>query len=98
MLWLLGVVLCALGSVASSAGLALQKHSHNIGESEKSLHERWIWWVGFVLAVLVSGLLESVSFALAPLSLLAPMFGFSIVANAIIASFCLGERLTVLDG
>jgi len=92
--WILGVVLCALGSTCSSAGLILQKHSHNVGETAKPLYSRWRWWCGFVMAVVLAGVLESVALLLAPLSLISPIFGLSIAANSIISIVCLGERMT----
>lgn len=91
--WLLGCLMCAIGSFFSSFGLVLQKHAFNVAEGETRWWLLWRWWLGWFMAVCVAGLMESVALVLAPLSLIAPMFGLSVAANSVVSACALGETM-----
>jgi len=92
-----GLGLCLAGAVFSSIGLVLQKHSHNVGEGELQLQSRWRWWLGFFFLVAIGGGLDAVALMLAPLSLIAPLSGVTIVTNCLAARLCLGEQMQSIE-
>ena len=91
--WWLGVVLRVTGSVVSSLGLVMMKHSHNVGELKKHLICRWRWWIGFFCLVITGGVLDAIALMLCPLSLIAPLFGLTVVTNSLGAVLFLGEKI-----
>lgn len=54
--------------------------------------QQWRWWGGMCLVILAA-ILDVVSFALAPQSLVAPTGALSPVSNVVFAVFFLGEGL-----
>lgn len=92
----LGIGLALLGSLLSATGLVLQKHSHNIGESDFALWHRWRWWLGFVLLVIVGGCTDAVALMIAPLSVIAPLCGATLVFNALLAAHFLGRAISTV--
>ena len=68
------------------------KASHRL-ERHKPLYRRWRWCVGLSLACWVNTCLDLVAFALAPLSIIAPIGGITIVVSVVLARLgCAGER------
>ena len=74
-LWIIGILLCVAGSLVSSTGLILQKHSHNAGEGKLPLYCRWRWWIGFFFLVITGAALDGIALMFTPLSIVAPLSG-----------------------
>lgn len=87
-----GIALATVGSFTSGMGLNLMKASSRL-ERHKPLWRRYRWLVGVSLACWVNASLDVVAFALAPLAVIAPIGGVTIVASVLFARMgCAGER------
>ena len=73
----------ALG-VSRVRSLVLMKHSTNT-ESAKPVHKRTFWWLGTVFLIVNASVIDVVAFSLAPLTLVAPFTGVTIVLTTLIA-------------
>ena len=87
-----GIGLATIGACTSGLGMNLMK-------SSKQLERDRPWWkrprllVGISLACWVNSILDTVAFALAPLSIIAPLGGLTIVASVLLARLgCAGKR------
>jgi len=94
---LFGIILASVGSVSAATGLIIQKVTHNEDlekEEEEKTHMmcRWKWWVGLGLLTIIPAVLEGWSLMLAPLSIIAPLSGTTVVLNTILAIWCLKEK------
>jgi len=91
-IWL-GLITCVFATLFTALGLVIQKHSINMGENLLPLYQRWRWFTGLALLVCCGGFFDSLALALAPLSMLSPLSGLSILANVVLASLFLGEQV-----
>jgi len=87
-----GIVLATIGSIVSGLGMNMMKAS-------KLLERGRPWWrrprllIGISLACYVNTLLDCVAFALAPLSIIAPLGGIAIVSSVLLARLgCAGKK------
>lgn len=97
--WVLAVIISVIGSFSIVTGLVLQK----IALKEQLVAKRWWqvgevvmsprWLLGFFLGSVMILPLEGAAYYLAPMSLLSPLSGTSVVLNMIVAPRFLGERL-----
>ena len=86
-----GILLACMGACTSGFGMNLMKASSRL-EAHRPLHKRYRWILGASLACYVNTSLDIVAFALAPLSLIAPIGGLTIVVSVLVA------RLGIVDG
>lgn len=91
----LGILLNIIGSFLAAGGLIIQKTTHNSDneaeeEEKTSMFCRWRWWAGLG-SIVSAGLLEAWSYTFAPLSVIAPLSGFTVVVNTGMAVLFLGE-------
>tara|TARA_Y100000389_G_scaffold204725_2_gene259230 strand:- start:12556 stop:13608 length:1053 start_codon:yes stop_codon:yes gene_type:complete len=88
----IGLALITVGAVTSAWGMTLMRAS-------KFLEQDRPWWkrprliVGISLATFINTILDTIAFACAPLALIAPLSGITIVSSVIFASMgCAGKR------
>eukprot|EP00929_Paragymnodinium_shiwhaense_P007667 TRINITY_DN111575_c0_g1_i1.p1 TRINITY_DN111575_c0_g1~~TRINITY_DN111575_c0_g1_i1.p1 ORF type:complete len:373 (-),score=73.94 TRINITY_DN111575_c0_g1_i1:104-1222(-) len=97
--WLIAVLVSILASVLTVTGFVLQKLALMDHEEAKRwprvgdfvLSPRWL--VGFLFAAIAPLPGDCVAYALAPLSLTAPLSGVTVVLNTMVAPMVLGEQL-----
>ena len=97
--WLLGMLLALLGCFCSSIGLVLMKHSTAV-EADLPLLRRRFWAIGFLFLIVNASVIDVVAFSLAPITLIAPFTGVTIVFTSWLASTGLlyvKETLDVYD-
>ena len=97
--WAAGLLLVLLGCLASSAGLILMKHS-STAEAQLPRLARPFWWAGFGLLLTNALFIDVAALSLAPLSLVAPFSGVTILFTAWFAASGLlyvRERVTTAD-
>jgi len=70
-------------------GLIIQKLSHNKGEMKLAFYKRKWWFLGFFLLVVAGGAFDAMALVYAPISLLAPVAGVTILLNALLAPLVL---------
>ena len=83
--WILGMILVLLGCCCSAVGLVLLKHSTNV-EEHLPLHRRPFWATGVVFLIVNASVIDVIAFSLAPLTLVAPFSGVTIVLTTWLAS------------
>jgi len=83
--WALGMILAFIGCFASGIGLVLMKHSTAV-EEELPLFRRKFWMAGFFFLIVNASVIDMLAFSLAPISLIAPMTGITIVVTSWLAS------------
>uniref|UniRef100_H3DIR5 NIPA like domain containing 3 n=1 Tax=Tetraodon nigroviridis TaxID=99883 RepID=H3DIR5_TETNG len=91
---LIGTLLAIFGNALVSISLCIQKYSHMRlagAKDPRPFYCTKTWWCGFVLTVLGEGA-NFVSYAFAPLSLIAPLNAVSIVASSILGLIFLLEK------
>jgi len=81
---MIGMSMALAGCVCSAVGLVLMKHSTNT-ESNKPFHLRTFWWLGFIFLIVNASVIDVVAFSLAPLTLVAPFTGVTIVLTSWLA-------------
>lgn len=87
-----GISLATLGAVTAGLGMNLMKGSARL-ERHKPWLQRWRWWLGVSLACFLNASLDIVAYALAPIAIIAPIGGVTIVASVLFArAGCAGER------
>ena len=84
-LWLIGMQLALLGCLSSAVGLVLLKHSTSV-ESHKPLLQRRYWLMGIVFLIVNASVIDVFAFSLAPITLIAPFTGVTIVFTSWLAS------------
>lgn len=84
-LWLIGMQLTCLGCLSSAIGLVLIKHSTSV-ESNLPLHRRRYWLFGILFLIINASVIDVFAFALAPITLIAPFTGVTIVFTSWLAS------------
>jgi multidrug transporter EmrE-like cation transporter len=94
--WLIGMQLAMLGCFCSAVGLVLLKHSTNV-ESTKPLYQRRFWLLGFLFLVVNASVIDIFAFSLAPITLIAPFTGVTIVFTSWLATTFLKETLDAWD-
>merc|ERR1711998_201642 len=90
-----GVCLNAIGSFLAAGAFIVQKFTHN-DEADVVMCCRWRWWVGFFM-LLSAGILEGFSLAWAPLSIVAPLSGLTVLLNTVFAVWFLGESFRIYE-
>ena len=81
-----GMLLATIGACVSGLGMNMMKASYRL-EAHKPLCRRYRWLVGISLACWVNTSLDVIAFALAPLALIAPIGGVTIVVSVVLARF-----------
>ena len=83
--WLIGMQLALLGCFSSAVGLILLKHSTSV-ESHLPLYKRKFWLIGIVFLIVNASVIDVFAFSLAPITLIAPFTGVTIVFTSWLAS------------
>jgi len=99
--WAIALLVASLGSFLAALGLIVQKWTHNKDadkeESEKtSMFCRWQWWLGVSMMLIPAGT-EGYALMLAPLSIIAPLSGETVVFNTILAVSFLKEKTNWIE-
>lgn len=110
--WSIGLVLAMAGYTMCGAGMNLIKLSHikrgsssggstslrdtPFNRRSSPMHATIVWLSGYVVNSL-GGLLNTVGLRYAAQSLIAPLSSWALVANALCATYVLGERLELRD-
>ena len=87
-----GIGLAIVGAITSGLGMNLMRASSR-HESEHPLYCRRRFLLGVAMACCINAVLDSVAFAVAPLSVIAPIGGLTIVSSTVAAHLgCCDER------
>lgn len=97
LLWALGVICSLCACCCSSLGFVLQKMSHNLGEAKLPCPQRTTWIAGLTMVILGAGFFDSTAYSFAPLSLLAPLAGVTIMFNLLFSDRILHEHVTLWE-
>ena len=93
-MWGWGVLISSLGCFFTSLSIIVQKVSWQEGVSYN--HACAMWCAG--LAVMIIAIVFNAwSLRLAPLAILAPLSGETVVWNVLLAVYCLGERTNLTE-
>lgn len=95
-IWI-GIVLSIVGDLLISVAMNVQKDAHNrlIG-TDISYVRSWRWWIGLIL--MAAGEIGNfTAYGFAPASLVAPIGTSAVVANAILATIFLKEKIRARD-
>ncbi|XP_036006780.1 NIPA-like protein 3 [Fundulus heteroclitus] len=96
---LIGTLLAIFGGVIVSISLSVQKHSHVklAGTKEqRSFYETKTWWAGFVFICIGEGA-NFVSYAFAPIAVIAPLNAVSVLTSSILGFLFLREKSKAKD-
>ncbi|XP_045919137.1 NIPA-like protein 3 [Micropterus dolomieu] len=96
---LIGTLLAIFGNVLVSISLSIQKYSHVTLAGTKDLRAFYrtkTWWCGFVLTCLGEGA-NFVSYAFAPLALVAPLNAVSVLTSSILGLTFVREKSKLKD-
>ncbi|XP_041668743.1 NIPA-like protein 3 [Cheilinus undulatus] len=91
---LIGTLLAIFGNVLVSISLTIQKYSHVTlagAKDPRAFYRTKTWWCGFVLTCLGEGA-NFVSYAFAPLALVAPLNAVSVITSSILGLLFLREK------
>ncbi|XP_053191639.1 NIPA-like protein 3 [Scomber japonicus] len=91
---LIGTLLAIFGNVLVSIALTIQKHSHVTlagTKDPRAFYRTKTWWCGFLLTCLGEAA-NFVSYAFAPLALVAPLNAVSVLASSILGLIFLREK------
>uniref|UniRef100_A0A3Q3EJP1 NIPA like domain containing 3 n=1 Tax=Labrus bergylta TaxID=56723 RepID=A0A3Q3EJP1_9LABR len=91
---LIGTLLAIFGNVLVSISLTLQKHSHVTlagTKDPRAFYRTKTWWFGFAFTCLGEGA-NFVSYAFAPLALVAPLNAVSVITSSILGLIFLREK------
>jgi hypothetical protein len=95
--WIIGIMCLLVGCFFAAIGMVLMKASAQI-ESRLPWHRRTRWFLGCTSLVVNASVMETCALALAPLSLLAPFGGCTIVFSTLLARCgALSDREAVHD-
>jgi len=99
-----GIMLALIAKLSASLGLIVKKMSHNDEEAkggDESEHTPMVlrpkWWCGLALLAIIPGVCDGWALMYAPLSVIAPLAGTTIVFNTILAIWCLKEETNTLE-
>uniref|UniRef100_I3J6D8 NIPA like domain containing 3 n=1 Tax=Oreochromis niloticus TaxID=8128 RepID=I3J6D8_ORENI len=96
---LIGTLLAIFGNVLVSISLTIQKYSHVKlagTKDHRAFYRTKTWWSGFVFTCL-GELANFVSYAFAPLAIVAPLNAVSVLTSSILGFIFLRERLKPKD-
>ncbi|XP_074547333.1 NIPA-like protein 3 [Halichoeres trimaculatus] len=96
---LIGTLLAIFGNVLVSISVTIQKYSHVTlagTKDPRAFYRTKTWWCGFVLTCLGEGA-NFVSFAFAPLALVAPLNAVSVITSSILGLIFLREKCKPKD-
>ena len=79
-----GIALATVGACTSGLGMNLLRASSKL-EQTRPWYKRYRFWIGASLATFVNTTLDSIAFALTPLSVIAPIGGVTIVVSVLLA-------------
>lgn len=82
--WVFGIVCVLVGCFFAATGMVLMKSSAQT-ESRLPWHKRHRWFIGCTSLIVNATIMETIALALAPLSLLAPFAGCTIVFSTLLA-------------
>lgn len=82
----MGLAFAVASTLLTNVGILFQKLSADT-EADKPLCSRWRFWLGFTLNLGSEAGLTTAALALAPMSVIAPLGGLSVVFNALLARF-----------
>uniref|UniRef100_A0A7S4N8Q7 Uncharacterized protein n=1 Tax=Odontella aurita TaxID=265563 RepID=A0A7S4N8Q7_9STRA len=82
---LLGVFLCALGTVVNTSGMLFMKRA-SLVEADRPFYLRRFFWAGIALVVLNATAFDMIVYAVAPLGLIAPVSSLTVVWGNVFAS------------
>ena len=82
----LGMTLVVVGALSKTLGFQFWHYSHE-RESDRPIYCRKYWWVGLFFDMVVLLACDSFSYALLPLSFIAPFAGLSILFNAVLCHY-----------
>ncbi|XP_061598924.1 NIPA-like protein 3 [Cololabis saira] len=91
---LIGTLLAIFGNVLVSISLTIQKYSHVMlagTKDQRSFYWTKTWWFGFIFTFIGEGA-NFVSYAFAPLTLVAPLNAVSILTSSILGFLFLREK------
>ncbi|XP_020343931.1 NIPA-like protein 3 isoform X1 [Oncorhynchus nerka] len=91
---LIGTLLAIFGNLLVSISVSIQKYSHVTlagTKDPRAFYRTKTWWCGLVLTVLGEAA-NFVSYAFAPLSLIAPLNAVSVIASSILGFIFLREK------
>lgn len=91
---LIGTLLAIFGNVLVSISLSIQKYSHVTlagAKDPRAFYRTKTWWCGFVFTCLGEGA-NFVSYAFAPITLIAPLNAVSILTSSILGFIFLREK------
>ncbi|XP_044022872.1 NIPA-like protein 3 isoform X2 [Siniperca chuatsi] len=91
---LIGTLLAIFGNVLVSISLSIQKYSHLTlagTKDPRAFYRTKTWWCGFVLTCLGEGA-NFVSYAFAPLALVAPLNAVSVLTSSILGLIFLRDK------
>ncbi|CAL1140507.1 unnamed protein product [Cladocopium goreaui] len=94
MRWVLGVALVIFGLTLGTGGMQLIRMSELKKKGEKFVESRTFFVLGMVMNTFFGPLLDVAGYAYASAAVIAPLSGFNVVINAVIAPVTLGEKLT----
>uniref|UniRef100_A0A1A7Y5L9 NIPA-like domain containing 3 n=1 Tax=Iconisemion striatum TaxID=60296 RepID=A0A1A7Y5L9_9TELE len=91
---LIGTLLAIFGNLIVSISLSIQKYSHvtlAVTKEQRSFYQTKTWWFGFVFICVGEGA-NFVSYAFAPLAVLAPLNAVSVLTSSILGFLFLREK------
>ncbi|XP_070776428.1 NIPA-like protein 3 [Enoplosus armatus] len=91
---LIGTLLAIFGNLLVSISLSIQKYSHVTlagAKDPRAFYRTKTWWCGFLLTCLGEGA-NFVSYAFAPLALIAPLNAVSVLTSSILGFIFLREK------
>ena len=93
----IGIALACVGATTAGIGMNLIKASGRY-ESHRPLYKRWRFLLGVSTVFVINGGLDSLAFALAPLAVIAPIGGLTIVTSALVANSGITGSVERLNG
>uniref|UniRef100_A0A1A8GZ25 NIPA-like domain containing 3 n=1 Tax=Nothobranchius korthausae TaxID=1143690 RepID=A0A1A8GZ25_9TELE len=92
---LIGTLLAIFGNLIVSISLSIQKYSHvtlAVTKEQRTFYQTKTWWFGFVFICVGEGA-NFVSYAFAPLAVIAPLNAVSVLTSSILGFLFLRDKL-----
>jgi uncharacterized membrane protein len=89
---IVGVAICLVGQSATALGFNLYRYG-NLMNAKQTLVGRWPWILGF-LCLTTCEIMNFVAVSFAPVSVIAPLGSFSIIASAVFGNLFFHEPVT----